>query len=729
MSTFLFEIGCEELPAKVCESIERQLLGDRPGSGSEDARPGIVQRLFEEQRLWPAGDTRGDDGPQGPAAAPVRVLVSPRRIAVLVAGVPEQQTALVQSFRGPRASVAFDDAGAPTKAGAGFARSRGVTPEQLGREVFDGAEFVNVVVEEERRPAVAVAPTLCAGILQQIHVPRGMRWDTRPADAADYLRFSRPIRWLVCKLGERTVPFRFYDLDAGDVSLGHRVLGAPVTVTAADDYERLLEGQAVIVDQQRRRAAIEAGLREQADRLDGTWFDPGDVLAETTYLVEWPTVLSGSFGAGKLRLPAEVLITAMQSHQRYFPVRDREGTLLPVFLYVSNADPQAAELITAGNERVLEGRLDDAEFAYDRDVAAGLETMAGKLGAVVFHEKLGTLADKTLRLEALARWLVSLGAAGDDSFAALAEQAASAARLAKADLASGVVQEFPVLQGRMGELYARAAGLPDEVAAAIGEQYLPLSAVAPVPGTLPGALLAVADKIDNIVGAWVAGEKPTGSRDPYGLRRAAMGIVRIALEYDLRFPPAALVAAAMDGYARQGRGLDRDVVAAETLAFIRERVEAQLLDSGLAFDSVEAALGSTAADVPGLAARARAIDALRGRDFFIDVVTAYNRCAALAAKATRAAGAVRAELFVTPAEQGLLDVYRAVEGPVAGELANGEIESAIKAAAALRAPVDTYFDDVLVMDADPDVRENRLSQLAAVRDLLLSIGEFGRLAV
>jgi glycyl-tRNA synthetase beta chain len=208
-----------------------------------------------------------------------------------------------------------------------------------------------------------------------------------------------------------------------------------------------------------------------------------------------------------------------------------------------------------------------------------------------------------------------------------------------------------------------------------------------------------------------------------------MGIVRIALEYDLRFRLAALAAEAMDGYAGQGRGLDRDVVAAETLAFIRERVEAQLLDSGLAFDSVEAALGSTAPDVPGLAARARAIDALRGRPFFIDVVTAYNRCAALAAKATRASGAVRAELFVTPAEQGLLDACRAVEGPVALELANGEIESAIKAAAALRAPVDTYFDDVLVMDADPDVRENRLSQLAAVRDLLLGIGEFGRLAV
>jgi glycyl-tRNA synthetase beta chain len=354
--------------------------------------------------------------------------------------------------------------------------------------------------------------------------------------------------------------------------------------------------------------------------------------------------------------------------------------------------------------------------------------MAQKLGAVVFHERLGTLADKASRLEMLARWLASSGSDADP-FVALGEHVVSAARLAKADLASGVVQEFPVLQGRMGELYAREAGLPPEVAAAIGEQYLPLSAVAPVPGTLSGALLAVADKVDNIVGAWVAGEKPSGSRDPYGLRRAAMGVVRIALEYNLRVPLTALIEEAMDGYARQGCSFDRDAVSAETRAFIRERLEALLLDGGLRYDSVEAALAAAAPDVPGLAARARAIDALRGREILVDVVTAYNRCAALAAKAGQTEGAVRTELFAAPAEQALYDAYEAVKAPVVQELANGEIESAIKAAAALRAPVDDYFDDVLVMDSDLKVRGNRLSQLVAIRDLLLGIGELDRIAV
>jgi glycyl-tRNA synthetase beta chain len=425
----------------------------------------------------------------------------------------------------------------------------------------------------------------------------------------------------------------------------------------------------------------------------------------------------------------------MQSHQRYFPLRDADGALMPVFLYVSNADPERAALITAGNERVLEGRLDDAEFAYDRDVAEGLEAMAGKLGAIVFHEKLGTLADKTARLRALGSWLVAAGPgvagdpAADRHFGGLTTQVDLAASLAKADLASGVVIEFPVLQGRMGELYGRAAGLPEEVAAAIGQQYLPVSAVAPLPGSLPGALLATADKIDNIVGAWVAGEKPSGSRDPYGLRRAAMGIVRIALDYNLVFPLAALVAEAIEGYVRQGRSLDRVAVAGETLAFVRERLEALLLDQGLKYDAVEAALGSAAPSVAGIAARARAIDALRGRDFFVDVVTAYTRCASLAAKAADTQTAVDTALFVVPVEQLLHDAVQAAEGDVTRELANGEIESAIMSAAVLRAPVDDYFDDVLVMDDNLQVRANRLALLATVRDLLLKIGDLGRIAV
>jgi glycyl-tRNA synthetase beta chain len=440
----------------------------------------------------------------------------------------------------------------------------------------------------------------------------------------------------------------------------------------------------------------------------------------------------------------------MQSHQRYFPVRTGDDALLPAFLYVSNGDPAAAEAVTRGNQRVLDGRLADAEFAYDRDLAEGLPAMAGRLGAVVFHEKLGSLADKAARLGGLVAGLASGAAArGESVVEALAAEAAGgngsaakddplaatlkrAAALAKADLVSQVVIEFPVLQGTMGELYAAAAGEPEAVARAVGEQYLPLSATAPVPATLAGGLLAVAEKTDNIVGAWVAGAKPSGSRDPYGLRRAAMGIVRIALQYSLRFSVRGLLSSALDQYEAQGAAeLDDAARAAlldETVAFVVERLQALLLDEGLPFAVVEAALGAPAGDVPALAARARTFAALAGRDLLEDAVVAYDRCASLAGKAGAAAERPPdPALFGDEAEHVLAAALAEAAPAVLDALDHLEIESALAAAARLRPAVDRYFDAVLVMDKDDSIRDNRLAQLAAVTGLLGRIGALDRL--
>jgi glycyl-tRNA synthetase beta chain len=719
MSTLLVEIGCEELPYRLCESVVRQL---------EDTAeaPGLVHKLLEAERLLESG------------APDLRVLVSPRRIAVLVAGVPERQTAKTDDYRGPKAEIAYDASGGLTKAGLGFARSRGAQPEDVRREAVGGTEFAVVRVEAERRDAADVLPGLIPALVTGLQIPRGMRWGSRPAGAADYLRFSRPIRWLVCMLGGTLVEATFYGLASGDVTQGHRVLGAPIIIDKAEHYEMHLAEQKVIVSQHERRRLIVQGLDARAAELGGEWSDPGDVLAEAVYLAEWPSVARGAFAAGHLRLPAPVLITAMQSHQRYFPLRDGDGRLLPAFLYVSNADPRAADLVTRGNERVLEGRLDDAEFAYDRDVAEGLDTMADRLSDVVFHEKLGSLADKARRLQGLVAGLAAGPGAegartgGNGSSAPLAETLRVAARLAKADLVSQVVIEFPVLQGVMGGIYAESGGLGDAIAKAVGEHYHPLSATAPLPTTLSGALLAIADKADNIVGAWVAGQKPSGSRDPYGLRRAAMGIVRIALEYSLRFPIAGLLASAVDQFEIQtAEGLDderRAVIVAETAAFVRERLQVLLLDEGLPFSSVEAALAAPAGDVPALAARARIFAALAGRAFFEDAVTAYNRCAALAAKDAGAGSrAVDPALFSDEAERELAAAYEAARGPLLDALAHLELESAVKEAAGLRPAVDRYFDAVMVMADDDAVRGNRLAQLAAVAALIGRIGEFSRL--
>lgn len=713
MSTLLVEVGCEELPYKVCESVIRQI------EGTVEA-PGLVAKLLAADRLLM------NEKPD------LDVLVSPRRIAVLVRGVPERQIAKIDEFRGPKAEVAFDADGGLTKAGQGFARSRGAVPEDVRREVVDGMEFAMVRVEAARCATTEVLPGFVARLIGGLQIPRGMRWGQRPPGEEDYLRFSRPIRWLVCKLDDATVPGTFYGLPVGDVSQGHRVLGAPVVVDRAEHYEQLLLEQCVIVSQHERRRLIVERLDAAAAQVDGEWSDPGDVLSEAVYLTEWPSVARGGFSERHLRLPDAVLVTAMQSHQRYFPLRGDSGRLLPVFLYVGNADPQAAELVTHGNERVLEGRLDDAEFAYDRDVAEGLEMMADRLGDVVFHEKLGTLADKARRLEDLVVVLAAESGAAAGATESLSGTLRTAARLAKADLVSQVVIEFPVLQGVMGGIYAASGGKGNAVAQAVGEHYRPLSATAPPPDTLAGALLAVADKIDNIVGAWVAGQKPSGSRDPYGLRRAAMGIVRNALAYGLRFPLEGLLEEGVRQFEIQGAIQPDDVrraaIVNEMAAFIRERLEVLLLDEGLSFASVEAALATPAADVPAFAARARAIAASVGREAFEDAVVAYNRCAALAAKdASAGSRAVDPALFQHDAERDLAAACEAARGPLLEALACLELESAIAKAAGLRPAVDRYFDAVLVMDDAAAVRANRLAQLAAVADLIGQIGEFSRL--
>ncbi|HUK76722.1 MAG TPA: glycine--tRNA ligase subunit beta, partial [Thermoleophilia bacterium] len=654
---WLFEIGVEELPYRTCLSLLAQLRG----AGTAEA-PGLVYEALAAERLIGLG---GATDPVAFAETRLKVMVAPRRVAVWVKDVPREQTAQTLRHRGPRADVAFGPDGAPTKAGEGFARGKGLTPATLQRETVDGTEFVVAVIEAERRGAERVLPDICRRLITSLQIPRGMRWGARPAGADDYLRFSRPLRWLVCIFAGQPVPFDFYDLHAGAVTQGHRVLGRPLIVDHASHYERHLREQHVLVDQHERRRLIVEGLDAAAAKLGGRWSDPGGVLEENIYLAEWPSVHAGGFDPRHLRLPDEVLITAMQSHQRYWPVEEHDGHLLPAFLYVSNADPAAAKLITRGNERVLEGRLDDAEFSYDRDLAEGLEAMASRLGEVVFHAKLGSLADKSARLVAITQWLAGrvsgADAAGDAGAAAGAADAAAiaaaadqgltarvtgelpaavvAAKFAKADLVSQVVIEFPGLQGRVGGIYAEKAGAPPAIAQAIADHYRPLSAVAPVPATLAGGLVATAEKIDNIAGAWLAGEKPSGSRDPYGLRRAAMGIVRIALEYGLALVPRELADQAFAAYAAQGRTVPDGHPRAEIAAFIWERLQALLLDEGLPFALVEAAIGATpsgagaaaavrgfaaavagpaaqGADLPRVAALARAFARVEHEPFF-----------------------------------------------------------------------------------------------------------------
>jgi glycyl-tRNA synthetase beta chain len=630
----LVEIGCEELPAAACRQAEAQL-------------PGLLEEALARARI---------------ASGERRVHVAPRRLAAIARGLPAERAAERSEVRGPRAD-------APEQALAGFARKHGVSPG--GLEHREG--FVWAVSEGSPTPVTVLVGDLVRPLVEGIQFSKSMRWEGG--------RFSRPIRWLVVKLGDEVVPVRLAGVTSGGTTSGHRYEGGHGPVGTAATYLADLRALRVMAEASERRAAIVAGLDAA-----GPWADPAGKLDEVVYLVEWPVVLEGRFDAAYLELPERVVVTAMQSHQRYFPVRREGAPLESRFVFVANGgDP---DVVRAGNEEVLIGRLDDARFAYRRDLERGIGTMVEELGRVSFLGGAGSLADKIDRLGPIVGGLSDGNGLGAD----VAATAARAAVLCKADLVSGLVSEFADLEGYAGAVYARAAGEDEAVCAAIEEHHRPSEAGGALPGSPAGAVLALADKADTVAVAFARGLEPTGSRDPYGLRRAAAGIVAIALARDYRIDPAALLGDAAAG-------------------FLLDRLEPILLDEGVTVEELRAARGSATAEPVDVAARARALHAFAGpaRDGVRD---AYNRCVRIAGEA--APGAVDDSLLQDEAERELA-------------AALGDPPATLDAAARLVPAVNRFFDDVLVMAPDDAVRRNRLTLVANVAAALRALGDFGQL--
>ncbi len=645
------------------------------------------------------------------AAKDVNVMVSPRRIAVLLSGVPGEQVPREIIQRGPAYEAAFDADGKPTKACEGFARAKGVSPAELEVREEAGRKFVYYVTRSESRPTAALLPDICLKIVRDMYFPKNMRWGYRD------VRFSRPIRWLAALWGDTVIPFGIAGLTSGRTSKGHRWLGAPVQIARPRDYVEAMRRAGVLVDHRERERLIWGELERVADEQSLEVIDPGGKLEEVLFLVEKPTIAQGLFAHHHLALPSEVLVTAMQSHQRYFPLVEETGALSNRFLYVSNGDPAWTKQITAGNERVLQGRMEDAEFSFEKDRVTGLQDMAAQLDKIVFHVKAGTMRDKTERLVALVRYLGEVTRAPGVA----RERAVEAAKLAKADQVSVMVREFADLEGVMGEKYALMEGHHPEVAKALREQFLPDAAGGVVPETLPGALLATAEKVDNIVAAFACGEPPSGSKDPYGLRRAAAGMVAIAAKHGLRYDVEKLVEQAYGGLEKFPGLVERGAVVPEATAFILERLAKALADDGIARDTVDAVL-PTSRDFLDLRARAEALQRFRSGPLWDDLVTVYSRPANLARKlpsgaervAGEALGGVLPSLFQTEAERVLLGEWWQVAGDAAIAAEKRDYDKALGVLAGLRPVVDRYFDDVLVMAEDEAVRLNRLRQLAAV---------------
>ena len=608
---------------------------------------------------------------QGWIRTPSVCTSSPRRIAAVATGLPAERAAQRQEVRGPKAD-------APEQARAGFARKHGLAPGDLVER--DGLLWA--ISEGAATTVDALVPAVVTGMVAALNFSKSMRWD--------HGRFSRPVRWLVVKVDDRIVPVELFNLTATGTSRGHRFLAGPVEITDAASYRQDLRGGHVIVDSLERRGLIEAGLNEA-----GEWVDPLRKLDEVVYLAEWPSVLTGRIDQRFLDLPERVVITAMQSHQRYFPVRT-EGRLEPRFLFVANGgDP---ETVIRGNEEVLVGRLTDAEFAFASDVDRGIEAMAAELDRVSFLEGSGSIAEKTLRVRELVRQLCERLELGPATTAA----AVRAAELSKADLVSSLVGEFSDLEGYAGGLYARRAGLDEPTATAIEEHHLPYGFAGALPASDAGAALSIADKADTLAVAFTLGLQPTGSRDPYGLRRAAAGLVAVALDRGWRV------------------GLT-ELVGPDAVPFVLDRVEAVMLERGVTREEVRAARGSGEVEPVLVGAMALALHESAGpqRDALRD---AYGRSRRIAGEAHPA---VEPERLTGPAQIGLHEALLKVDAAIS-ERGNSASE-ALEAAGDLVDPVNRFFDEVLVMDPDPDVQRTNLGLVAMVAACLRRLGDFDEL--
>ena len=682
--TLLLEIGTEEVPAHVMPGILSQL--------KENAA-----KTFEELRIEYKN---------------IKTLGTPRRSALLVEGLAEQQADLSKENRGPAVNIAFDADGNPTKAAQGFARGQGVKPEELVTK--DG--YVYAMVHEKGGQTVDLLGETLKGLVDGLNFPNNMHW----ADL-DY-KFIRPLRWLVALYGQDVIDFEVANVKSGRTSRGHRFLSeGDFEIANAEDYVEACRKASIIVDQNERCEMIRQQIAEVAAANGGQAEVNEDLLEEVLYLVEYPTALCGKFDEKYLALPAEAVITPMRDHQRYFPVL-KDGQLLPLFITIRNGGKEHLETVQHGNERVLRARLEDAQFFFDEDRKKTLEQHGEKLKTVVFQDGLGTIYDKALRLEVLAGYIAdAIGANEQDK-----KDAVRAAKLAKADLVTGMVTEFTELQGVMGREYALLDGETKAVAQAIDEHYMPRFAGDSQPASVAGRIVSLADKIDTIVGTFSRGLIPTGSQDPFALRRQALGIVNMLKEAQYHISLSQLVAKAMEllkiADAGQQAKLQNDVA-----DFMKLRLKNVLADAGIRYDVVDAVF-VTVDDIYGVFLRAQAVNEAVKQDME-KTIQAFVRTGNIARKAEDVQAAVETGLLAEQVEKDLYKAYEAAASKVEKEVAAQDYAGAIATLSQLAAPIDAFFDGVMVMDKDEKIKNNRLGLLKLVDNLICQVADFSKIVL
>ncbi|WP_110669603.1 glycine--tRNA ligase subunit beta [Salinicola halophilus] len=683
-NTLLIELGVEELPPSA--------LTELAGALRDGIRKGLADAGVE----------------MGEATA----LASPRRLAVRIAQLADKQPDREVEKRGPALAAAFKD-GAPTKAAEGFARSCGVTVDDLIHLETDKGTWLGYREQQQGERIEALLPAILTAAVNALPVPKNMRW------GASRIEFSRPVHWLVALYGDQVVPASLLGLDADRQTFGHRFHApAAIALDHADDYESALETAYVLVDPMRRRERIREQVLAEAEVNGATAVIDESLLDEVSGLVEWPVALTGSFDERFLEVPAECLVSSMKANQKYFHLLDDAGNLVPQFITVANIESADPQQVIYGNEKVIRPRLADAAFFFETDRKQTLEARQGALANVVFQRELGTLADKAARSEVIARFIA--GKIDGDSSAA-----ARAAQLAKCDLVTEMVLEFPELQGIMGTYYARYDGEPEAVAGAIHEQYLPRFAGDAIPETATGKAIALADRLDTLTGIFGIGQRPTGAKDPFALRRATIGVLNILIkgELDLDLRELLEIAASQHRDLPKAEGLVDDV-----LTYMLDRFRAWAQDEGLPVDVYLAVRARPVTRPLDFARRLHAVHRFAEREEAAALAAANKRVANILAKQSHDGRTqIEASLLNEEAEIALANAVNDCRDQVEPLFREAEYAQALDILATLRAPVDRFFDEVMVAATDEAVRANRLALLASLQGLFLAVADIAEL--
>ncbi len=685
MSNYLlFEIGVEELPARFVSSTLDQIKNN-------------LTKLFNEKRI---------------SFDNIQILGTPRRLTFIVDGISEKQSDLEEEVKGPAKKIALDDDGNFTKPALGFMKSKGLKEEDVVFKVVGKDEYIFGTIRQAGKETSEVLKEILPQAVKMVVFPKAMRWGGKN------MRFARPIRWMVTLLNDNIVEIDLEGIKSSNITKGHRFLGkSEFEVNSLQDYFAKLEENYVILDQEKRKELIKNQCIEVAKSLGGEIEFDEDLLEEVTHLVEYPTAFYGEFDESYAKLPKEVVTTPMQQHQRYFPVL-KDGQLLPNFIAVRNGDDYRIDNVKKGNEKVLEARLADALFFYKEDTKRDLESYTEKLKSVVFQAKLGTIYDKSIRIEELSDKILKLLGLDSES-----EDTKRAAKLCKADLVTGMVFEFTELQGIMGREYAKIGGENEVVSEAIFEHYLPRFAGDILPKTNAGVALSIADKLDSIAGFFAIGIQPTGSQDPYALRRQALGIINILMDSKLDVELKELALLSLENYTNIE--FNKEEVLSHMMEFFKERIKNLFRELGIRYDVIDAVLSSKIDDISDMYARAIELNNWLQKDELVEMLTAFNRVSTLAQKSV--SSTVDKDLLKEEAEIKLYNEFNDTKDKVKELLNQKKYSESLDCFASLRPSIDAMFDSVMVMDKDEAIKNNRLGLLKQIYDTMLSICDLSKI--